>query len=61
MEEGMNSEIPKAFVEIMKARSKSHSLTTAVDVARIIVDLCSNTSQQKDGFTFLVAPNPEVI
>jgi 3-oxoacyl-[acyl-carrier protein] reductase len=42
MEGGMNGDIPKAFVEILRSRSKNKILITKEIVANTVVDICQN-------------------
>ncbi len=56
MEGGMNSDIPKAFVEIFRRKSKTQSLTTPEDVAKKIAYLCSDKAGADNTLTHVVAP-----
>jgi NAD(P)-dependent dehydrogenase (short-subunit alcohol dehydrogenase family) len=42
MEGGMNNDIPKAFVEMIRFRSKTKTLITKEVVANTVVDICQN-------------------
>jgi len=42
MEEGMNSDIPKAFVEMIKEKSPTKQITSVEDVSSVISKLCSD-------------------
>jgi len=53
MEGGMNSDIPKAFIEMIRMKNKK--LTTPEDVAEKIAYLCSDDSKGEDNFTHVVA------
>ena len=53
MEGGMNSDIPKAFVEILKVKNKK--LITGKDVAMTISSLCTLPFSPKNNLTVLVA------
>lgn len=55
MEGGMNSDIPKAFVEMIKEKSSTKTITTAIDVANRIAYLCSPSSINVSDLTFLVS------
>lgn len=55
MEGGMNSDIPKAFVEMIRTKSKTKQLTTAEDVAEKIAYLCSDTANNDNTLTHVVA------
>lgn len=55
MEGGMNSDIPKAFIEIFRRKSKTQTLTTPEDVAKKIVYLCSEEARSNDVLTHVVA------
>lgn len=55
MEGGMNSDIPKAFVEIFRRKSKTQTLTTPEDVAKKIAYLCSDKAENDDILTHVVA------
>lgn len=52
---GMNDDIPKAFVEIIKEKTTYKKLTTAVDVAEQISYLCSDKSKKEKKLTFVVS------
>lgn len=56
MEEGMNSDIPKAFVEMIKEKSPTKKIITAIDVADKIAYLCSPSSINVTDLTFLISP-----
>ena len=55
MEGGMNSDIPKAFAEIFRRKSKTQTLTTPEDVAKKIAYLCSDKALNDDVLTHIVA------
>jgi 3-oxoacyl-[acyl-carrier protein] reductase len=55
MEEGMNSDIPKAFVQMILAKSSKKRLTTAEDVAETIAYLCSDDATKEEALTHVVA------
>lgn len=55
MEGGMNSDIPKAFVEIFRRKSKTQTLTTREDVARKVAYLCSDDAVADSALTHVVA------
>ncbi len=57
---GMNSVIPKAFVEIVKNSSPSKTLTNASEVAEKISYLISDKAKDVDELTFLIAPETDV-
>lgn len=59
MEGGMNSDIPKAFVEIFRRKSKTQTLTTPEDVARKISHLCGSGTNANDTLTHVVAKEYE--
>lgn len=44
MEEGMNGDIPKAFVEMIKEKSPTKQITSVEDVANVISKLCSDNT-----------------
>ena len=52
---GMNAEIPKAFVEMIKVKSATHTITDADLVAEKIIELCDPDTTLND-FTVLIAP-----
>lgn len=56
MEDGMNKTIPKAFVEMIKSKSKCGTLATAESVASSIVKLFNKETTLDDKLTILVAP-----
>lgn len=56
MEGGMNSDIPKAFVEMIKEKSPTKTIINAIDVANKIAYLCSDSSGKVSDLTFLVSP-----
>jgi NAD(P)-dependent dehydrogenase (short-subunit alcohol dehydrogenase family) len=56
---GMNSVIPKAFVEIVRNSSPTKKLTNASEVADKVSYLCSNESSGVTDFTFLLAPETQ--
>ena len=53
---GMNSIMPKAFVEIVRSSSPTKTLTNASEVADKISYLCSDESLGITDLTFLLAP-----
>lgn len=55
MEGGMNGAIPKAFVEMLKAKNPKGVLTRPDDVARLISFLCSDTAIDEKRLTFPVS------
>ena len=57
MEEGMNNDIPKSFVEIIKEKSPNKEITTAKDVALMISKLCSDTSHTNKELNIPITPN----
>lgn len=59
MDGGMNSSIPKAFIEIIKSKSKDHKLATGEDIANSIVELYENTSLHINDLTIEIAPEYE--
>lgn len=61
MEGGMNSETPKAFIEIVRHSSPTKTLTSSVDVACKISYLCSDDASDTYELTFLLAPETQVI
>jgi 3-oxoacyl-[acyl-carrier protein] reductase len=58
MEEGMNKDIPKAFIEILKVNNKVQKFVNATDVANIVSRLCTDSAPKENNFTFLVTPDP---
>lgn len=55
MEGGMNSDVPKAFTEIFRKKSKTQKLTTRESVAKKIAYLCSGDANDDSKLTHLVA------
>jgi NAD(P)-dependent dehydrogenase (short-subunit alcohol dehydrogenase family) len=45
MEEGMNGDVPKAFVEMVRQKSPGKKLVTAEDVAETVAYLCRSSEQ----------------
>lgn len=60
MEGGMNSSMPKAFVEIVKNSSPTKMITNASEVAEKISFLCSDNSVNIKELTFLIAPETQI-
>jgi NAD(P)-dependent dehydrogenase (short-subunit alcohol dehydrogenase family) len=58
MEDGMNKDIPKAFVEMVKTKSKTKQLATAEGIAERVMSLHENKDQQKP-LTITYAPEYE--
>lgn len=56
MEGGMNSGLPKAFIDIIKDKSPTKTLATASLVAEKVSLLCSSDETGNDTLTVLVAP-----
>ena len=56
MHGGMNSDIPKAFADMIKEKSPTKSLTSADDVADKISFLCSDEATNVADLTILLAP-----
>lgn len=56
MESGMNASFPKAFVELLKAKSPTRTLTTAEDVAKQVLALASAPSQTDIPLTTIIEP-----
>jgi NAD(P)-dependent dehydrogenase (short-subunit alcohol dehydrogenase family) len=52
---GMNNDIPQAFVEMIRFKSKTKELTSAISVAGVIGDLCSQKITPQD-MTMVIAP-----
>ncbi len=55
MSGGMNSSIPKAFIEMAMKKSPNNKLADASDVAEAVSLLCSNVGKEAD-FLIFVAP-----
>ncbi len=60
MEGGMNSVFPKAFVEMVKAKSPTKMLATAENIAEHISFLVSDAGKDFTDLTIVVAPELEV-
>ena len=56
MHGGMNSDIPKAFADMIKEKSPTKRLASADDVANKISFLCSDEAVKVTDLTFLLAP-----
>ena len=56
MEGGMNADIPRAFVEMIKEKSVTKMLVTPEDVAAKISFLCSEEGKGETNLTFLISP-----
>lgn len=56
---GMNSDIPKAFIEVIRGKNKAQTLTTREDVAKKIAYLCSENADTDDALTHVVAAEYE--
>jgi 3-oxoacyl-[acyl-carrier protein] reductase len=54
MEGGMNSDLPKAFVEMEKKKNPSGALIEPKDVAAVVARLCAGDSSQNPSLTFPV-------
>ena len=54
MEGGMNNDIPHAFVQILKEKSKRKLLTTAKDVADLVAVLVTGKKVTKNQLTFSI-------
>lgn len=61
MEGGMNKDIPKAFVEMVRQSSPTRTLTDGEQVAKKIVYLCSDDAMNEKELTFLLAPETDVV
>ena len=59
MEGGMNSDIPKAFVEMIRQKSKGKKLTSAEEIAAIICNLCIGEQKEETKLTYVLAPEYE--
>jgi len=57
MEGGMNSDLPKAFIEMEKRKNPSGALIEPEDVAAVVSRLCTSDSLQNLGLTFPVNIN----
>lgn len=55
MHGGMNSDIPKAFADMIKEKNDSKRLTSATDVAERVAYLCSERAKDEKELTFVVA------
>jgi len=56
MHGGMNSDIPKAFADMVREKSPTKTLITADDIADKISFLCSDEAANVADLTFLLAP-----
>lgn len=57
MPDGMNRDIPRAFVEMLQEKSKTKTLAKAEDIAEAVVSLYENKEVQLvDGLTLPIAP-----
>ena len=56
MEGGMNSDIPKAFVEIIKSKSATKKITSGEEVATKVLELCIG---HEENLTHSIAPEYE--
>lgn len=54
---GMNQDIPRAFVEIIKQKNPSKTLVTPQDVAEVVFKLCIGKEPSAKQFTHLVSPH----
>ena len=59
MQGGMNSDIPQAFVEMIKEKSPTRSLIDAGNVARAVSYVCSDRAKKEDRLTFIIRPGSE--
>lgn len=57
MEGGMNKDIPKAFVEIMRHSSPTQTLISPDDVADRIIDILAKGPSASDPMTHLITPH----
>jgi NAD(P)-dependent dehydrogenase (short-subunit alcohol dehydrogenase family) len=57
MEGGMNKDIPKAFVEIIKRKSPGKTLITPDNVAEKVAELFTEQGTGQKEFTYLITPN----
>jgi NAD(P)-dependent dehydrogenase (short-subunit alcohol dehydrogenase family) len=55
MHGGMNSDVPMAFAEMIREKSDTKKLTTAVDVAERVAYLCNDKSREEKSLTFVVS------
>lgn len=61
MEGGMNDDIPKSFVEIIKSKSPNNKIATADDIALVIYNICNNENTENKDLTIPVAPDYSMI
>ena len=59
MPEGMNADIPRAFVHILRSKSPSGTLASAEDVAEKMLYLCSEDGKSETQLTIRIAPEQD--
>lgn len=61
MEGGMNSSIPKAFVQMVKEKSKMKKITSAHEIADVTLKLCLQDFSAHNELTIPVAPEHGIV
>jgi len=56
---GLNRDTPKAFLDIVRAKSASGKIAEASDIADIVASLCTGSDRSEVPFTILIAPESE--
>lgn len=59
VEGGLNKNTPKAFLDMVKAKTPNNKLATREDIANRISSLCNEVENKLNEFTILIAPESQ--